>query len=110
MIEREVIEFVAAVDFTDDCRVEVQMRKRRSTLTVTEAKQLRDELDRAIGEAERGLADLLAPTEPFGFDMVHISPDCREEKHRACIGRAWSDQVEDEVPCDCTCHAEEVSA
>lgn len=110
MIEREVIEFVGAVDFTDDCRVTVEMRKRRSTLTVTEAKQLRAELDAAIGEAERGLADLLRPTEPFGFDRVHISPDCRDEKHRACIGRAWSVVLDDEVLCDCTCHVEAVAA
>ena len=104
MIEREVIEFVAAVDFTDDCRVEVQMRKRKSTLTVTEAKQLRDELDRAIGEAERGLADLLGPTEPAGFDLIEpLGPDCQAGKH-PCDGGAWDDAADVEVQCVCPCH------
>lgn len=112
MIMREVVEFVGEADFTDDCRVKVWMRKRRSTLTVTEAKALRAELDKAIGEAERGLADLLRTTEPFGFDMVELlSPDCKVGKHPAgWVDTAWDDAADAEVPCQCACHDAEVTA
>lgn len=29
------------------------------------------------------------------------SADCRDGKHRACIGDAWD--VENDIPADCTC-------
>lgn len=110
MIRREVVEDVATVDFTDDCQVSIWMRTRESTLTVTEAKAFRAELDKAIDEAERGLADLLAQTEPHGFDLIEpLGPDCVAGKH-PCDGGAWDDAADVEVPCVCPCHTEEVAA
>ncbi|GAA3948116.1 hypothetical protein [Microbacterium soli] len=71
MIEREEIKFLAAADFTDDCRVSVQLRKRRTTMTVPEARAFRRELDVAIGEASRAADDLLhRDVPPAGFDML----------------------------------------
>lgn len=110
MIERQEIRFVGAVDFTDDCRVEVQLRKRRMTLTVTEARQLRAELDAAIGEASRAADDLVGRAViPLGPDML-ICPDCRDEKHAACVGRAWDAIGDCEQPCECPHLSSETAA
>lgn len=73
MIEREVIEFVAAADWTDDCRVRVELKKRVTKLTIAEAKAFRSELDAAIVEAERGADLLRRDVEPFGFDTAHAA-------------------------------------
>lgn len=71
MIEREEVRFVAAADYTDDCRVTIELRKRRMTVTITEAEQLRAELDVAIREAGRGIVDMLGRTvEPCAFDAI----------------------------------------
>jgi hypothetical protein len=36
----------------------------------------------------------------------HLSPDCApgDFKHRACVGDAWCDQLDQGVDCDCACH------
>lgn len=104
MIEEEYIRFVAAADVTDDCRVEAEMRKRRQTLTATQARDFAAELVRAAGEAERAAAELARPVEPAGFDVQHISPDCRDGKHPFQPDTAWDIAADVEVPCDCACH------
>lgn len=35
-----------------------------------------------------------------------VSPDCRDGKHRACIGDAWNDARDEPDECDCICHGE----
>lgn len=69
MIEREVIEFVAAADWTDDCRIRIELAKRVTKLTPTEARAFRAELDAAIAEAERGAEELRHEHEPAPFDL-----------------------------------------
>lgn len=112
MIERQIIEFVAAADFTDDCRVRVELKKRTVNMTVTEARAFRAELDSAIAEASRAADDLLGrEVEPASFDVAVLSPDCRDgNKHRACIGTAWDVLADELTNCGCSCHAEEVAA
>lgn len=110
MIEREVIEFVAAADWTDDCRVRVEMRKRRMTLTVTEATALRAELDDAIREASRAVEGLVHTPVPLISDVDHVSPDCKVGKHPTWHDTAWDDVADVEVPCECACHTEAVAA
>lgn len=70
VIEREVIEFVAAADWTDDCRVRVELKKRVTKLTIAEAKAFRSELDAAIAEAERGSDLLRRDVEPVAVDLL----------------------------------------
>lgn len=36
--------------------------------------------------------------------MSAIDPDCRDGKHRACIGIAWDDNFDHIVDCECPCH------
>lgn len=72
MIEEEHIRFVAAADVTDDCRVEVQLRKSTQTLTASQARSLAAELVRAAGEAERAADELLHVHEPAAFDMLQV--------------------------------------
>lgn len=105
VIEEEHIRFVAAADVTDDCRVEVELRKRRATLTATQARQLAAELTRAAGEAGRAAGELLREVEPASFDVAILSPDCSAgEKHRACIGTAWDLMADELTNCTCWCH------
>lgn len=70
MIEREEIRFVAAADWTDDCRIRVELRKRVTKLTIAEAKALRSELDVAIAEASIGADDLRHEHAPAAFDTI----------------------------------------
>lgn len=107
-IERNIIEFVAAADWTDDCRIRVELKKRVTTLTPSEAREFRAELDAAIAEADRGVADLLRDVEPARFDLLGqaelLSPDCRAGKHPLHQDEAWDDVADVEVPCQCPCH------
>lgn len=105
MIEEEHIRFVAAADVTDDCRVEVLLRKRRkATLTASQARQLAAELVRSAGEAERAADELRHEHEPASFDVAIFSPDCRDGKHLACHGDTWDVVRDQEATCACTCH------
>jgi hypothetical protein len=36
--------------------------------------------------------------------LRYVSPDCFSDKHRACVGEAWSDDDDTTVTCQCTCH------
>lgn len=36
-----------------------------------------------------------------------MNPDCRDGKHRSCIGVGWDDVNGEPVPCPCKCHKEE---
>lgn len=107
MIEREVIEFVAAADFTDDCQIRIELKEPTAELTITEARAFRTELDRAIAEAERGHADLIREIQPEPVDLidVHLSPDCSAGKHPTWQDGAWDDDADVEVECQCPCHA-----
>lgn len=103
MIERQVIEFVAAADFTDDCRIRLQLRKPVAKLTISEAKALRSELDRAIAEAERGADELRHEHDPAAFDVQHIHPECVAGKCGNCDGLTLT--ITDEwVQCGHHCH------
>lgn len=105
MIERQIIEFVAAADYTDDCRVRVEMKKRTVTMTVAEARAFRAELDTAIGEASRAADDLLrGDIVPLRADVAGLGPDCRDGKHRACDGSAWDEARDEVMSCRCECH------
>lgn len=113
MIERDIREFVAAADWTDDCRIRVELKKRVTTLTPTEARYFRAELDAAIAEAERGASELIRDVEPAAHDLAGrepISPDCAAGKHPVHPDEAWDDVADVEVPCACPCHAEEAAA
>lgn len=33
-----------------------------------------------------------------------LNPDCRDGKHAACGGDAWSDELDQRVACGCSCH------
>ncbi|GAA2577652.1 hypothetical protein GCM10009862_16200 [Microbacterium binotii] len=37
-----------------------------------------------------------------------IDPDCRDGKHRACLGNAWDDENDKPTDCGCPCHVEVV--
>lgn len=130
MIDEEHIRFVAAADVTDDCRVEVQLRKRRMSLTASQARHLSSELLRAAGEAESAASELVRPIVGCGIDMLgqlpprimsqveevaaeigaelvtldHLSPDCRADKHPTWHDDAWDAVADVEVPCECPCH------
>ena len=103
MIEREEIRFVAAADWTDDCRIRVEMRKRVTKLTISEAKALRSELDTAIAEAERAADELRHDHEPAAFDVQHIHPECVAGKCSNCDGQTLT-ITDDWVPCTHVCH------
>lgn len=101
MIEQQITEFVAAADWTDDLRVRVELKKRITTLTITQARELAAELVAAADTAESASDERTQP-ENAGFDVEHIGRDCADGKHTACIGDAWS--VKDDAPTPCTCH------
>lgn len=106
-IEETVTRFVAAADWTDECGVLLRTRKRKTELTPAEAVELAGELTEAARAALSAAEQAARHVEPAGFDIVHISPDCRfGNKHAACIGRAWDDDADREVQCDCACHLE----
>lgn len=107
MIEREVIEFVAAADWTDDCRIRVEVKKRVTKLTIAEAKAFRRELDVAIAEASIGADDLRHEHEPAAFDLltltVHVHPECVSGKCGNCDGETMAAD-DSMVPCEHHCH------
>lgn len=103
MITRDVQEDIAEVDFTDDCRVKLWLRKRRMTLTIAEARLLRAELDAAIAEAAKGADELLHEHELAAVDVLHVHPECAAGKCGNCEGFTLT--VTDVwVPCDHGCH------
>lgn len=106
MIEQQVTEFVAAADWTDDCKVRLTTRKRRETVMApADARELAAQLVRAAEEAERAAARLARPTEVVAFDVAHISPDCSAGKCGACIGTAWDLDADGLTNCAHECHA-----
>ncbi len=108
-IEETVTRFVAAADWTDECGVLLRTRKRKTELTPAEAVELAGELVDAAKAALSAADGAVRPVAPAAFDVLHLSPDCRDgNKHHACIGRAWDDVADGEVPCDCPCHVETV--
>jgi len=103
MIEREVIEFVAAADWTDDCRIRVELKKRVTKLTIAEAKAFRVELDAAIAEASKGAEELRHDHVPASFDIAAIHPECVAGKCGNCDGQTLT--ITDEwVLCAHHCH------
>jgi len=105
MIEEEHIRFVAAADVTDDCRVSIELRKARQTLTPSQAVALSVELARAAMEASEVAEELLHVHEPAAFDVAILSPDCVSGKHApACIGTAWDMGKDQLTNCTCECH------
>ncbi|UGS27600.1 hypothetical protein K8F61_05270 [Microbacterium resistens] len=103
MIEEEHIRFVAAADVTDDCRVEAEMRKRRQTLTASQARQFAAELVRAAGEAESAAAELVRPVAVARFDVEHVHPECIAGKCGNCDGEVLT-LTDEWVPCAHQCH------
>jgi hypothetical protein len=35
---------------------------------------------------------------------IHLNPDCRGGKHRACNGDGWDVIADAPTPCECGCH------
>lgn len=109
MIEREVIQFVAAADWTDDCRVRVELKKRITKLTPTEARAFRTELDAAISEAEKAAEELRHEHQPARFDVIPVHPECVAGKCANCDGQTMAAD-DSMVPCEHFCHTEETAA
>lgn len=110
MIEEQHTRFVASAEVDDDCMVEVRMRRPRLSLVPAVAREFAAEVLRAANDAERASAELLHPVAPSKFDRpAVIAPDCRDGKHQACIGDAWSTVDDAPAPCDCACHWETIS-
>lgn len=104
MIEETVTRFVAAADWTDDCKVEIQVRKKRTILNVAQARDFAEEVLRAADTAESASNVRTVPSHA-GFDSIeHLGPDCRDGKHSACVGDAWSVADDAATPCTCPCH------
>lgn len=74
IVMRAVEQPIAVIDWTDDCRVKLSMRKARMKLTIPEAKLLRSHLDVAIAEASIGADDLRHEHEPAAFDLIGSEP------------------------------------
>lgn len=128
MIEEQHIRFVAAADVTDDCRVEVQLRKPRQALTPSQARELAAEIIQAAGHAERAAQELRHEHVTSRFDLVDqvqevvaeigatvilndlLSPDCRAGKHPTWHDEAWDIATDVEVPCECPCHTDGAAA
>ncbi len=74
MIEEkhERIRFVAAADVTDDCLVEVQLRKRRQTMTPEQAFLLAVELTRSAMHATKAADELRHEHGPAAFDLIEV--------------------------------------
>lgn len=105
IIEEDRIRFVAAVDITDDCRVESVQRKRRVLFTPSQAREHARALIESAGEAERAADELVRPAAPLLFDVSRLSPDCRDGKCGACIGTAWDMDADEMTNCTHECHA-----
>lgn len=105
VIEEESIRFVAAADWTDECRVDVRMRRKHMDVSAAQAREFAAELVEAAEAAEKAAGEAVRPVTPAAFDVVAISPDCREGKHFACMVRAWDDITDSEVSCSRSCHA-----
>lgn len=104
MVSETITREVAAAEVTDDCMVEVRLRRPRLSLFPASAREFAAEVLRAADEADRASAELLHPVTPAKFDTAAISPDCRDGKHLACTGDAWDRAADHETSCDCTCH------
>lgn len=40
----------------------------------------------------------------MNHDDDHLSPDCRDKKHRACTADAWCKRDDELTSCSCICH------
>lgn len=40
----------------------------------------------------------------FTPDVEHIDPDCKNDKHPACPGWTFADDLDRHTPCECACH------
>ncbi|MFE2772268.1 hypothetical protein [Microbacterium resistens] len=71
-IEETVTRFVAAADWTDDCRVIVRVRRKSTLLSAAEARELAQELLQAAWNAEDAAAGAAHPVEASRFDAVSV--------------------------------------
>lgn len=112
MIEREEIRFVAAADWTDDCRVRVELRKRVMNLTLTEARAFLAEFAAALGEAEHAFGELHREVVPAAIDRLSsayaIHPECAAGKCGNCDGETMAAD-DSMVPCEHPCHWETIT-
>jgi len=102
---------LAEAEMTDDYRVSLALRRKRTVFTWTQAEQLAAEILDAVADARAALATdypLVSAqhgVEPLhhGFDVAPLCRDCKEGKHTACIGSAFVERGEeiDEVECGC---------
>lgn len=132
MIKEQQVRFVAAADYTDECRVDVRMRRKHMDLSPAQALAFAGELTDAAHAARRALASVVRPVEAAVFDLLgdtrgmlpprmvrqveeiavdmgativkgqHLSPDCRAGKHPA----GWVDSAWDDeadVEVPCEC-------
>ena len=110
-VQEEVLRTLGEAAVTDDYRVGLVMRRKRTALTWTQAEQLAAEILDAVADARAALATdypLVSAqhgVEPLhhGFDVAPLCRDCKEGKHTACIGSAFVERGEeiDEVECGC---------
>lgn len=54
----------------------------------------------------RTMADAVADIKEGSMNPNPLSPDCRDDNHRKCDGRAWDDDTDALASCGCTCHFE----
>lgn len=109
MITQHITIEVIGAQVSDDCRVEILAPEVQDApvalLFPGQAREFAAEVLQAADEAEKASAELLHPVAPSKFDRpAVIAPDCRDGKHQACIGDAWSTAEDAPAPCDCSCH------
>ena len=72
MVSETITREVAAAEVTDDCLVEVRLRRRRLSLFPASAREFAAEVLRAADEAEKASAELFRNVVPARFDHVCI--------------------------------------
>ena len=102
-IEETLTRFVAAADWTDDCRVIVRVRRKSTLLSAAEARELAQELLQAAWNAEDAAADAVHPVEASRFDTEHLHPECIAGKCGNCDGEVLT-LTDEWVPCAHLCH------
>jgi hypothetical protein len=118
MIEEQQTRFVAAADYTDECRVDVRMRRKHMDISAAQAREFARELVEAAELAESAAESAVRRVEPFAMDMLgdfsvavglspvpetFLHPECVAGKCGNCDGNVLS--IDDRwVPCSHHCH------
>lgn len=73
MIEEQQTRFVAAADWTDECRVDVRMRRKHMDLSASQAREFARELVDAAEQSERAADGAVRPVAASPFDIDWVS-------------------------------------